>query len=109
MSLQTQFSRLARRDIRTTAEWYDLQRSGLGERWTDALDDTFDSIESNPLHFGLAVEADSIGIELREALFGAGRRITHRVLFGVDGDEIWVYAVRHVAQAEITEDDVRRH
>jgi len=108
MSLQTQFSRLARRDDRTTAEWYDLQRGGLGERWADALDDTFDSIESNSLQFGLAIEADSIGIELREALFGAGRRITHRVIFEVHNEEIWIYAVRHVAQSEITEAEIRR-
>ena len=43
---------------------------------------------------------------LRQITFGLGNKPTHRVVFEIRGDTVYVLAVRHLAQADITPNDV---
>jgi hypothetical protein len=41
----------AREDMQKSADWYNEQQSGLGERFLLHVIDTFRLIEANPLHY----------------------------------------------------------
>lgn len=66
-------------------------------RWHAALLDKVQTLEDHPERCPLAVEAEKLGIELRELLFGK-RRGVYRILFTVDGDTVLVHHIRHAAR-----------
>lgn len=101
-------SRRAKRDIRQSTAWYRQQSASesIADRWLDAVTESIASLAENPFRCSLAHEADTSGIELRELLFGSGRRKTRRILFLVEGATVSVIAVRHFAQFDLTLDDL---
>ena len=46
--------------------------------------------------------------EIREMLFGVGRRKTHRAVFRIRKDRVVVYAIRHLAQDALTSETFER-
>ncbi len=101
-------SRRAKWDIRQSTAWY-RQKSGsedVADGWLEAVSHSIASLAENPFRCSLAHEADAIGVELRELLFGSGRRKTHRILFLVEGTTVSVIAVRHFAQSDLTQYDL---
>lgn len=46
-----QVLRKAREDMQKSAEWYEEQQAGLGDRFLLKVISTFRSIENNPLHY----------------------------------------------------------
>lgn len=65
-----------------------------------------EALIQDPLRYEFAREADRFPYELRQRLFGTGRRITHRILFTVRNEEVVVLTVRHAAQADVNPGDV---
>lgn len=55
-------------------------------------------IGDRPLRYPLAWENQFSPEDVRELLFGLGRRPTHRALFVVRSELVYVFAIRHVAQ-----------
>jgi len=53
----------------------------------------------------LAEEAEDLGIELRQALYGKRRQV-YRILYTFDGTTVHVHRVRHAAQDRLTADDI---
>jgi len=51
-------------------------------------------------------ESEFLPVELRQMLYGSGRRTTHRILFIIREQTIVVYQIRHVAMRDITADDL---
>lgn len=43
---------------------------------------------------------------LHQVAFGSGKRNTHRMIFAVRSDKVMVYAIRYLAQQELTVDDL---
>jgi len=68
-----------------------------GARWHTALLEKFQTLEHHPERCSLAHEADWLGIEVRELLFGK-RRNAFRILFTIDGDDVNVHPVRRAAR-----------
>jgi plasmid stabilization system protein ParE len=94
--------------LREAAHWYlqQSQSSEVAERWHRGFVETLQSLRENPLRFSLARENEIFDYELREVLYGSGRRKTHRALFRIVDDRVEVMLIRHVAQRDITPDDV---
>jgi plasmid stabilization system protein ParE len=78
-------------------------------RWFDGLVDAVLSLEEMPRRCPLAPEAEMLGVEVRQLLYGkrAGR---YRIVFRIYDDEdplvVRVAAIRHGARDRITAEDV---
>jgi len=94
--------------LKDAARWY-LQRSEssqVAESWYRGFVEALQSLSENPTRHGLARENDLFRYELRELLYGSGRRKTHRALFRVVGSRVEIMLIRHIAQRDITPDDL---
>lgn len=54
----------------------------------------------------LAREKDAFPIEIRELRYGLGRRPTHRAVFAIRPNVVVIYAIQHLAQRDLTLDDL---
>lgn len=64
------------------------------------------SLSENPERLSQSRERNRFAYEIRDLPFGLGRRPTHRAVFTIRGDEVVVLTVRHVAQRDISPDDI---
>ena len=109
MSYEVIVSSAALEQLWESANWY-YERSGSIEvalTWHDGFLKAFESLSENPHQFGLAAESSKFSYELRQLLYGSGKRKTHRALFRIDGNRIEVLAIRHHAQRDVTPDDLQ--
>ena len=93
-------------DIRRAGRWYSDHAKEIGRQWTRGVRQAIASLAENPDRYGLAHESDQIDFELRELLYGIGRKKIHRILFRILGDTVEVLAVRHAAQRDIAPDEM---
>lgn len=91
----------ARRDIENVVR----SARGGATRWVARLTVAIASLKSLPERYPLAAEADDIGTELRELLFGK-RNGTYRILYRIDGQTVHVLRVRHAAQDTLRAEDI---
>ncbi len=73
--------------------------------WYSRLMASINSLERLPLRCPLADEADALGCELRELLFGK-RRGTYRILFAILGKTVPILHVRRAARGPVTTADL---
>ena len=106
MTLRIRVTQPAENDIRGIAQWYSDHAKGLGRKWKRGIRKSIASLDKNPERCGLARETDDLDFDLRELLYGAGRKKTHRILFRVIEKTVEVLAVRHVAQQDFSSDDI---
>jgi hypothetical protein len=64
------------------------------------------SLEENPQSRHLAAENKVFPFEVRELHYGLGSRPTHRALFTIRPDKVYIFLVRRVAQAPASLDDL---
>ncbi|MDX9751728.1 MAG: type II toxin-antitoxin system RelE/ParE family toxin [Flavobacteriales bacterium] len=74
----------------TIHDWYEAQRPGLGLRFLLALDELYALIEVNPYAFQVRKD------DFRHAFVNGFPR--YRVSYGLEGDTITVYQVRHTSR-----------
>jgi plasmid stabilization system protein ParE len=86
--------------------WAEHRSRSQADRWYNAFADAIESLASNPDRCRLARENDCFPCEIRDLNFGIGRRRTHRAVFTIRRDMVLVLAVRHLAQRELSPDDV---
>lgn len=87
--------------------WWAQNRSPeQAGRWYRGIEQAINGLKSQPERHGLAAENGKVLIELRQLLFGLGRRPTHRVLFTIRPECVYVLAMLHVAQDAIGVDDL---
>ncbi|MEN1680199.1 MAG: type II toxin-antitoxin system RelE/ParE family toxin [Planctomycetota bacterium] len=92
----------AKQDIRENLVWWGENRSEeQAERWYLGVYAEIASLASTALQRQLASEAALREAGYRQASFGLGRHPTHRIVFGVEGDEVVVYRVRALKQDSI--------
>ncbi len=92
------FVQRAEQNILAALTWYQKNAPDVSARWHKSLNSTLRRLRENPDRFPLAHETETFPYRLREVLFGAGRRKTHRILFVVRPNAVVIYAIRHVAQ-----------
>lgn len=64
-----------------------------------------DTLETQPERCRLADEADDVGIELRELLFGR-RHGMYRILFEIQGRVVHILRIRHTARDSVSGSDL---
>lgn len=105
MTYQIAYSPQARDELVQIVEWWSQQRSKeQAERWYEGILAAIDALRESPRRHPLAREHARIGRDLRELYFGLGSRPTHRVLYSVQVDTVWIVRVRHLAQRSLTSD-----
>jgi plasmid stabilization system protein ParE len=97
----------AKRDIQAAHDWWVANRSvEQARRWYQGIYVAIDSLRNTPERCSSATEANLLDQGVKQLLFGLGRRPTHRVVFGIDGDTVIVFRVRHTSQDVLTSDDL---
>ena len=92
--------------LEAACRWYEQNAPHVAARWFNGFVDSLDALRNNPERYGLARESAEFPFELRELLYGVGRRRTHRALFAIRPQSVVVFAIRHVSQQDITPDDL---
>jgi plasmid stabilization system protein ParE len=94
-------------DIDRNASWWAEHHSvDQALRWVDAVYDQLDALADAPYRHGLSAENDDFQYEIRDKLVGLGARPTHRAVFTIKDDTVYVLTIRHAAQDAIRPDDV---
>lgn len=90
---------LAESEIFEAYRWWSENRSEEeAERWYESIYPAIHSLQNMPRRCALAADSLTLPGEVRQLLFGIGRRPTHRILFEIEGDQVTILRVRHVAQ-----------
>jgi plasmid stabilization system protein ParE len=103
MRHKVELSLRAQGDIDSTYRRIRDDAPGRAARWRQRLLDAVDSLEHFPLRHALAPEAEAVGMELRQMMFGV-----YRVLYVVEGDTINILTVRHGARQLLTPSELGR-
>jgi plasmid stabilization system protein ParE len=107
MKLQVVLSPKASTSLHQSAQWWADNRSPeQAQRWYDGFVAALDSLGTNPHRCGLARENRRFSYETRELLYGIGSRPTHRAVYTIRPDMVFVVAIRHVTQDDLAADDV---
>ena len=87
--------------------WWSKHRSAeQATRWYNGFLDALLRLGENPKQCALAQEDAKFPYPVREFRYGLGRRTTHRALFTIRKDIVYVFSIRHVAQRSVSPDDL---
>lgn len=87
--------------MQEAAEKYSESSPKVAARWFNGLIESIKAIASHPESYPLSRESEILQIELRQLLYGVGKRKTHRVLFVIRPKGVIIHQIRHVAQQDI--------
>lgn len=109
MSLRVVITDQAERDMQAAFNWWAEHRSKRqADRWYAGLAKAITELAENPRIHCQSREQDQFNLEIRDLLFGLGRRPTHRAVFTIGVDEVVVLTVRHVSQPDLSPDDIHK-
>ena len=58
-----------------------------------------------PTRFGMAPEAASLDLPIRHLLYGVANKLTHRVLYTIEDNDVIIYRVLHFNQNVLDDED----
>jgi plasmid stabilization system protein ParE len=91
------------------ALWWSENRSAeQAFYWLEDFEKALASLAENPERCAVAREGNAFDFVVRELHYGLGTKSTHRAVFQIRGDEVIVYSLRHLAQRDLTPDDIRK-
>jgi len=94
-------------DVNSTCNWWAENRSvEQSERWYHKFVATIDTLKSQPDRFSHAEENAKVPIDLKQANFGLGQKLTHRIVFTIRPEMVLVFRVLHLAQRELSVEDL---
>lgn len=97
----------ARDQLEGACRWWAENRSvEQAERWYEGFSEILLSLPQNPKRYALAAESSAFPFEVRQLNYGTGRKPTHRALFTIRGEIVYVFSIRHLAQKPVTPDDL---
>ena len=89
------------------ALWWSENRSAKQAiDWLEGFEQALTLLAQNPDRYAVARESGAFDFAVRELHYGLGNKATHRAVFEIRGDEVLVYSVRHLAQRDLTPDDI---
>jgi plasmid stabilization system protein ParE len=89
----------AEQDIQRNYQWWrDNRDPEQAEKWYDSIYPAIASLNQMPRRCAFAREQEMFSGELRQLYFGIGRRATHRIVFTLREDKVFVLAVLHQSQ-----------
>lgn len=88
--------------------WSECRSADQAARWLDGFEEAIVSLRENPERHGLARENGlyELPYPVRQLLYGIGKRPTHRAVFEVRGDTVYIVAVRHLAQDDLSSEEL---
>jgi len=86
--------------------WADNRDEEQAQRWLERVDKALLELATIADRCPNARETKIHPFLLKEYNFGVGRRPSHRFLFNIVGNTVNVLSLRHLAQAEVTPDDI---
>jgi plasmid stabilization system protein ParE len=97
----------AKRQLLEQALWWSKNRSAdQAFRWLEGFEQALALLAGNPDRCSLARENEAFEAAIRELHYGLRNKATHRAVFEIRNDEVIVYAIRHLAQRELTPEDI---
>ncbi len=98
----------AKQDLQLAHDWWASHHSAeQAARWYLGIQKAIESLQTMPERCSFASERDLLEQGVRQLLYGLGRRPTHRIVFGIDGETVIIFRVRHTSQDVLTSDDLR--
>jgi len=92
--------------LRNNARWWAEHHSAEeAERWFEGFVTAIASLSETHESHAKAPEDPEFPFTVRELHYGTGSRPTHRALFTVRPDMVYVFLIRHLAQRRVTIDD----
>ena len=92
-------------ELHEDAHWWAKHRdSEQARRWLDGFTKALKLLSESPEKYPLASESRRYAVELRQMLYGLGKKPTHRAVFQICGDDVVVYGIRHLARNDLTID-----
>lgn len=105
MIYEVSLTQRAKQDIHQIHEWWYENRSpAQADRWFDGILEAFKSLRQMPERCQVAPEALKSGRNIRQLLYTIGTRKTHRIIYLVESEQVWILRVRHVAQDQLPDD-----
>ncbi len=97
----------ARRDIDRNADgWAEHHSVERALQWSDQVYDQLATLAEFPERNGLSAENGEFPYTIRDKLVGLGSRRSHRDVFTIKGDTVFVLSVRRGAQNILRSSDV---
>ena len=97
----------ARDQLAAACQWWAENRSvEQAERWYDGFAEALLSLCHNPERFPRAAEDHLFPFDVRQLNYGLSGKPTHRALFTLRPDMMYVFSIRHLAQEPVTADDL---
>jgi plasmid stabilization system protein ParE len=97
----------ARSQLLEQALWWSLNRSAdQAFYWLEEFEKALASLATNPERCTIARESDAFDVQIRELHYGLRGKATHRAVFEIRESEVLVYSVRHLAQRDLTSDEL---
>jgi len=107
MSFQVAFTKRAQRDAAVIQDWI-AQRSRDGAvKWNAALSAAKDRLADSAESFPRAPESEAFDKDVRQVLFKTPKGNQYRALFTIEGNTVYVIAVRGFGQDLVTPDGIR--
>ena len=88
MNRKVLLTETAASQLQAATDWYAVQSETVAANWFNGLISRLDAIAVNPDQYSVAEESHHLPVQLRQLLYGSGRRITHRVLFEIRETEV---------------------
>jgi len=86
--------------------WAEHRSQEQAAQWFNSFIDALESLGENPERYSLASESPLFPHEVRQLNFGTGATPTHRALFTIRPDKIYVLSIRPLSQRPVTPDDL---
>lgn len=99
----------ASQQLAEAAIWWSEHRStDQALRWLEGFEAAIAALSDTAEQHGLARENDlcDLSYPVRQLLYGIGSKPTHRALYEIRNDTVYVVAIRHLAQNDLTAKDL---
>lgn len=107
MSYHVVITSKAESELYQTALWWAEHRSqDQAFRWLEGFELALAALCEDPDRHPLAREDADFPFSLHQLLYGLGTKPTHRALFRIRDDKVIVYGIRHLAQQDVSPDDL---
>ena len=109
MNYQVFVTSRAKQQLAESAKWWAENRCAeQAARWLDGFEKAIAELSIDPQEYPLARE--SLLYELphpvRQLHYGSGKRATHRAVFEIRDESVFVVAIRHLAQDDLSPDEI---
>lgn len=107
LSYAVRVTKPANRDIDSITFWWTENRDARqARRWYNGILRALGILAKRPMANEIAPEIQFTRREVRQYHYGIGGKSTHRILYTVDGGDIVVLRVRHLAQDILSSEDL---